>query len=401
VIGAVALVGAVGLPCAAHAQDSESGGLHLGQFWVLPTLEAGAFYDSNPNLEPSGEGSSGGAYVAPTIEAKSDFNRHALNFALGAEHFQYFNDDVEEDARTNFFGKAQSRLDIRHDLILNSGIRGGLFEDNPHFRNEPFEDVTDLITPANASEPDHYSVVDTWSALTKVFNRLAVTADVAYHTADFDDLELVGGGTLDQDFRDVNRYDVGGRAGYEFSPGYSVFVDGHYNDRLYDTNENDSHGWRALTGVAFEITNLLKGEVGVGYVAQDYDEGAEVSDVSYHLGLVWEPTQLMTVRLDGDRLVGESSLKGSPGTIETSIRALVDYEVLRTLTISPFVGATFQEFIDSPVEAQAIFAGVGADYEINRFLSVGFDYKFEDVQYSGEGADYNRHIVGVNAAAHF
>jgi hypothetical protein len=366
----------------------EGRGMHFSRFWVLPTLEAGAFYDSNP-FAAADTGSSAGAYVAPNIEAKSDFGRHELNFNVGAEHYGYLQEDVE--ARTNIFGEADSRIDIRRDLVLTSAFRGGFFED----------DQGRLITPLGAAEPVTYSTLNSSSRLTKIFNRLAVSADAAYHTADYDDVAMVGGGTLDQDFRDVNRYDVGVRAGYLFSPGYSIFVDSHYNDRTYDTGVNDSTGWRALSGIQFEITRLLRGEASVGYMAQDYDTGVEVSDFSYHVGLIWNPTMLMTVRLDGDREVGESSLAGSPGTIATSLKAAVDYEVLRTLIVTPFVGMTFDEYIASAVEGRSLHAGIDADYRVNRFLSVGFDYKFEDVEYTGGGTGYDRHIVGVNATAHF
>jgi hypothetical protein len=237
--------------------------------------------------------------------------------------------------------------------------------------------------------------------LDKTFNWLAVSADVAYHTADYEDVRALGGGTLDQDFRDGDIFVVGGRAGYIFSPGYSIFVDAHYNDRNYDTGFNDSTGWRVLSGVEFEITNLLTGEVGAGYMQQDFDTGDEVSDFSYHAGLIWKPTPLMTVRLAGDRYVGESSLAGSPGPIATTVFTAIDYEVLRTLVGTPFAGIAFQDYISSSIDAQSIFAGIGADYDVNRFLSIGFDYRFEDVDYSGGGVDYDRHFVGVNATAYF
>ena len=375
-------------------------GLHFSRFWVLPTLETGAFYDSNP-LTVSGGDSSFGAYVAPNIAAKSDFSRHALNFRVGAHHSEY-SDDVE--ARTNLFGEADSRIDIHRDLVLTSGVRGGLFEDSQGVLSAPLgavEPVSDLITPLGAAEPVTYSTLDLWSKIHKVFNQLAVSADVGYHAADYDDVPMVGGGTLDQDFRNGHGYEAGGRAAYLFSPGYSLFVGAHYNERIYDTGENDSTGWRALSGVEFEITRLLRGEVGAGYMMQDFESGAEASDFSYHAALIWNPTMLMTVRVDGDRIVGESSLAGSPGTIATSLRAGVDYEVLRSLIIAPFVGVAFEDFISSSVDAQSVYAGIRANYLVNRFLSVGFDYRFEDVRYSGADGDYDRHIVGVNAAANF
>jgi hypothetical protein len=368
---------------------NDSPGIHLYPFWILPSVETGVYYDSNSDEQPHGSGSAG-AYIAPHISAKSDFGRHALDFNLGAQHYEYFEDDT--NARTNFFGDAQTRLDIRRDLILTSGIRGGFFEN----------DITgDEKTPLGAAELVPYRDLEGWSRLSKVFNRLAVSVDGRHYVADYDDVDMIGGGVLDQDFRDHHENEVGGRVGYLISPGYSIFVDGHANDRNYDTGGDDSTGWRALGGVEFEVTRLLRGEIGAGYMTQNYDTGPTVSDVSYHLGLIWNPTMFMTVRLDGDRQVSESDVADSPGTVETSINAAVAYEVLRSLVVTPSAGVSFDDYIASPLESRSLHAGLDADYLVNRFLSVGFDYRFEDVDYAGGGADYDRHIVGVNAKAHF
>jgi hypothetical protein len=313
---------------------------------------------------------------------------------------EYFDD---EESRSNLFGDLDTVLEIRHDLILTSGVRGGYFEDR-YADPEILLDypLGNLITPLGAADPVTYTTFEGWSSLEKTFNWLAVSADVAYHTADYEDVDAIGGGTLDQDFRDGDIVIVGGRLGYLFSPGYSVFVDAHYNDRNYDSGIGDSTGWRGLAGVAFEITNLITGEASAGYMHQDFhDTGDEESGFSYHVGLNWNPTPLIVVKLAGDRYVGESSVANSPGTIATTFLASVDYEVQRTLHVTPFIGVGFEDYVDSPLEDDAIFAGIGADYDVNRFLSVGFDYRYENVDYSGGGTDYDRHFISVNATAYF
>jgi hypothetical protein len=380
-------------------QAQEERGHQLGRWWVLPSLEMGGFYDSNPSASGDDTDGSTGVYVAPNIEAKSDFERHSVSFELGGRHMEY----VEgEESRSNLFGSADTHLEIKHDLILTSGVRGGYFEDR-YADPEVLLDnpLGDFATPLGAADPVTYTTFEAWSSLEKTFNRLSVSADAAYHTADYEDVDALGGGTLDQDFRDGDIVVVGGRAGYLFSPGYSMFVDAHYNDRSYDSGIGDSSGFRALSGLKLEITNLITGEVGVGYMHQDFDTGDEESGFSYHVGLTWNPTQLMIVRLAGDRYVGESSIADSPGTIATTFIASVGYEVLRTLVVTPFVGVGFQDYVSSPLEEEAIFAGVGADYDLNRFLSIGFDYRYENVDYSSGGTDYDRHFIGVNATAYF
>jgi hypothetical protein len=360
-----------------------TGGLHLHPFWVQSSVEAGAYYDTNPGKD----GGSAGGRLSSNLQAKSDFSRHALNFVLSAEHLEYFDDDI--DPKTNFYGGADTRIDIHHDLILTAGIRGGLFQD----------DWTKVDTALGAAEPVPYSTINAWSTLTKTFNRVAVSGDVNYRAVDYEDVEMIGGGTLDQDFRDGHEIGSGGRLSYSFSPGYSVFFDAHLNARDYSSD--DSVGLRTLGGVAFEITSLISGDVGVGYIAQDFDSSEQASTYSYHLGLVWDPTPLVSVRLSGDRIIDDPSIAGSPGSVESNLQAALDYEVLRTLVVSPVVGLRYNDYLDSILESRSLWAGISANYQVTRFLSLGMRYWFEDVDYTSGGADYERQVVGVNAQTNF
>src|SRR5687767_14772659 len=67
-------------------QAQEERGHQLGRWSVLPSLEVGGFYDSNPSASGDDSDGSTGAYVAPNIEAKSDFDRHSVSFELGGRH---------------------------------------------------------------------------------------------------------------------------------------------------------------------------------------------------------------------------------------------------------------------------------------------------------------------------
>ncbi len=63
-----------------------------------------------------------------------------------------------------------------------------------------------------------------------------------------------------------------------------VFGDFEYNWRDYDgTVIPDSDGWRALAGVEMEITQLVAGEISVGYMEQTYDQF--IGPVDHHVGL--------------------------------------------------------------------------------------------------------------------
>ncbi|GEM_PF-2235025 len=367
-------------------------GLHAGSYWLFPTVEAGYFFDSNPLARSHDKKSSNGLYTAANVEAKSDFSRHALNFYGGVEHYEYL--DVSGQSHTNGYGGTDFRIDVRRDLVILGGVDGGYFH----------ETLDDVNTPENADEPIPYTELAGWGSINKAFNRIAVSLGAAYSTLDYSSVKAKGGGRLDQDYRDSEILVGGGRLSYLFSPGYRIFGDFRYNDRHYrNATDDDSHGYRALGGVAFEITRLLAGEVGLGYMWQDYDRSSEGTrdGFSYHLGLTWTPTPLITVNLDGDRMIADSSIEDDPSRIATTLGASIDYEFRRNIIISPAFAIANNDYSHSSNDNTSYEAGLDVEYYLNRHLAVGANYNYLKRDYKMDASDYDRHLVGVNAKARF
>ena len=364
-------------------------GMRAGQFWILPTVETGYFFDSNVFGEAVKPNSGSGIYVSPQVAVRSDFGRHALNMRVGLDHYEYF--DFSSQSRTNVNGELDGRIDVRRDLVILGGVRGGLFQQTAHDLEYPL--------PGAVFKPGDYTTVETWGSINKAFNRLSVSAGVAYKMYDYDDID-----GFDQDYRDSDVVTVGGRMGYLFSPGYRVFGDFRYNWRDYDNGFiSDSEGWRALGGVEFEITHLLWGTVAVGYMEQDYRNPLTPTarGFSYHAGLVWNPTRLMTVYLDADRTVEDSAITGR-GRLQDAVELKVDYEVLRNVMLTTMAGIAYNDYEASPLEDFRYKGGVQLDYRMNRFLSVGARYDYTYSDFEGPGfADWDRHLVGLYAKARF
>ena len=218
-------------------------GRRAGQFWLLPSVETGVFYDSNVFAQSSGEVSDGGWYVSPTLDLKSDFGRHALDVRVGANHFSYF--DTSGQDFTNVEGDANLRIDIQRDFVATLGIAG--------FIGEEQVSETELPLVPGQTGTRNRDEVEFRGTLNKSFNRFQVAVGAAHKIYNFDDV-----GAIDQDFRDGTVTTTGGRVSYAFSPGYAWYGDFRYNWRDYDLGTlGDSEGWRALTGVQFEITRLV------------------------------------------------------------------------------------------------------------------------------------------------
>jgi hypothetical protein len=230
---------------------------------------------------------------------------------------------------------------------------------------------------------------------------MAVTARGGYGRTTYDNVE-----GFDQSGRDRDIFTTGGRLGYIVSPGTRIFGNFDYNWRNYDGMLiPDSQGWRAYGGVQTEITHLIAGEVGIGYMEQTYDQFAGPSTTAsgwtYHAGLTWNPTRLMTVNADADRTVEDSTID-TQGRIQDKFRLSLDYEVMRTLLASPWVGLIVNDYESRPIDDYNYQAGLNIDYKMNRYLSIGgrYHYTYNDRSLPGV-SDYDRHLVGFYAKARF
>jgi len=364
-------------------------GLRAGQFWVLPDIETGYFYDSNVFGESTGVDSSSGIYVSPSISVNSDFGRHKLNLKAGLDHYEYF--DFSSQSYTNFDGEADGRYDVNGDTAILGGLRGGKFTQNPGDFEYPIA--------GRPTSPGDYYGFETWGAVQHAFNRVLVSVGAAFDWFKYDN---VGG--VPQSFRDGNVVTTGGRLSYLFSPGYRIFGDFRYNWRDYDgVRIADSDGLRALGGVEFEVTRLISGALGIGYAEQTYDLAGSptTSAFSYHGSLIWNPTPLMTVRLAADRTIEDSTIDRR-GRIQDAVLIGLDYEILRTLIFSPSIGISNNDYSNTSLEDLRIEVGAELEYQMNRFISVGSRYKYSYTDNTGPGLlDWDRHLVGVYAKARF
>ncbi len=365
-------------------------GLRAGQFWVLPDVETGYFYDSNVFGESVGQDADSGIYVSPSVSMRSDFGRHQLNLKAGLDHYEYF--DFSSQSRTDFDGELDALFEVSSDTVVKAGLKGGQFHQEPGDFEYPV-----LGSPTS---PGAYYGFDTWGSIAHTFNRLTVSVGAAFDWFKYDAVDATP-----QSFRDGNVVTTGGRMSYLVSPGYRIFGDFRYNWRDYDEAIiADSDGWRALAGVEFEVTRLVSGELGIGYTEQTYDLAGSptISAVSYHGAVIWNPTPLMTVRLDADRTIEDSTYIGSTSRIQDAVKLGVDYEILRELVFSPSVGFAFNEFDTSSRDDFRIEAGAELEYRVNRLMSVGSRYKYSYNDVTGPGlTDWDRHLVGVYAKARF
>ena len=376
------------------ADRNQGRGIRQGQFWVLPEVASGLLIDTNVRATPGGTVDDEAFFITPNIKVKSDFGRHEVAAEAAVKHIEYFS--LSPESRTEAFGKLQTRIDITRDLNAYLTAKGGVFQ----------EERGAIVQPTATRSPVEYNRVDLAGKLVKTFNRLKLSGGVHYSLFDYGDGRTFAGANFDQDFRDFDRIEAGGRMSYNVSPGYSVFGDLRFTARDYDgpaTTNRSSQGFRALGGVEFELGRLLRGEAGIGYNYVDYNSAlfGEHSALTFLVALTWNPTPLMTVNLDAKQRFEDTTIPGLSGSDQSYVHLSLDYEVLRRLIVSPHLRFVYDSFNSSSVKGYTLGAGLRAEYEINRYLGVGVNYLYTDRDFTGFALDFERHQAGLYLKARF
>ncbi|MDP2620653.1 MAG: outer membrane beta-barrel protein [Hyphomicrobiales bacterium] len=358
-------------------------GGRVGSFFIYPSLTESLLFDDNVYATNTGEVSDTILRSRARLAIRSDMPRHALNFDFAVDNFTYFDNSGEN--RTDVEAGSNGRIDIDHSLNLAGSARAGWLH----------EERGSADSPGAAAEPVSYSRFEGSISLNKQFSRLGLSVGGAVQSLDYSDVAAVGGGTIDQDFRDGEVFTALVKAAYEFSQGYRAFAQVEGNKRDFRNNK-DSTGIELRGGIEFEISRLVLGEVSAGYLHQDYDTPglADVDGAAFRGALLWNPTPLATVALSAERRVSETTVAGASGRLETVLDGKVDYEVLRNLILSSSIRHGIGEYGGTGRRDQTLTAGLALEYLINRYLAATAFVEHRRRDSNVAGLDYESNRIG-------
>ncbi|HUD51414.1 outer membrane beta-barrel protein [Parvibaculum sp.] len=363
-------------------------GIRAGAFLILPKVDVSETYNDNIYATDTNEDSDFITAVSPQIDIKSLWSRHALNFNAGLSKYWY-NDHVSEN-RLDWNVGADGRLDVLRDTFFTGGV---------DYR-QAHEDRGSPNSPSAAAEPTEYNLFDASLGLNQRFNRVTARLTGTYDNYDYKDAPQVGGGTLDQDFRDRDEYLGALRVGYDVSPDTNVYVQGSLNKRSYDETtptDRSSDGYAAVVGSEFKLSRLAEGGLYVGYQHQDYDSAnfSSTSGIAYGANVNWFVTTLTTVRFSASSTIDETIDPAASGYTAQMVGIGIDHELLRNLVLSGDIGYENDDFGDNPREDDIYSALIGASYLLNQNFAVGINYGFIDRNSNLPGRDYTQNRVGI------
>jgi len=368
----------------------EASGVRAGSFILLPQVEAGVGYISNvysSSINPKGDGY---AYVAPSIVAKSDWSRHAVIVAAGADFQRYFK--LGSENHTDWYVEGQGRLDIVGDSNI-AFIQRFAKTTEPRYA-EGF--------PDDAAEPVPVRTMASTVRGTYQGARVRLIGAGSYTRLNYADVDSLAGGIVDQDYRDRHIARISGRAEYAFTPDAAVFVQvSHarikYNHFTLPIDNRSADENQVLAGVSMDLSGVMRGTFGVGYVRRNFDLATYGKSDGFvaDARVEWFVTQLTTVTATVHRYLRDSAVRGAGGYFDNQIGLRIDHELLRNLLL--FAQAEFRHDKYQRIDRRdnITFVGGGARYLMNPSWELGGRVEYTDR--SSHGADGGRNVNELRA----
>ncbi len=361
---------------AAAAGDSSEGtpappGMQLGGFRLHPSLTFYDGYDDNVFRTDTNALDSFLVTINPSLTLASNWGEH--EFDIDADLTQYLYRNTRDENHTNFDVGGGGRLHVADGWIA----------DGRASYTATHELRTSVDLPLAAITPARYTILHADADIVHARGRLSIRAGGRYDEYNFDPTKLVGGTLLDNTDRDRHAYQGYVQGGYEFSPGYSAFLRASYNHRKYtlpqDRNgiDRNSDGYAIDAGVDMLLTRLIEGNVFAGYSVQRYNAPlGQVGGLDYGLNLTWYPTQLLTVRLNGQRTIGETTIANAAANDEKTISGEISYAFRRDVSLRVDAGYISDRYSGSGRSDETVQAGAGAKYVTNEYMSWDLHYQY-------------------------
>lgn len=347
--------------------EYQAQGVRAGSFLLYPKLELGAGVTDNAYQVDTNKDGDVYALIAPSIAANSNWSTHELNFNAGARLRRFASETPRNE--TNYNVDVSGRLDATRSLNFNTLLR----------TSRSTEARSSAASPQDAAESIQFQ--QTTASIGGTFAGARIRGQVAVSVDDFNfsDVRAFSGATINQQGRDQTLLRTTARGEYAVSPDTSLFLQGGYTDTSYrrpltlGIPNRDSTEFNVIGGASFDLSALIRGGIGIGYVDRRYQAPIyrDISGLSAEARVEYFPTQLTTIGLNVRRAVQDSAFGTSSGFFATAAALRVDHELLRNVLLNAQVGYEQDDFVNQDSRSKILRYSVGGRYLLNRNFGFG------------------------------
>lgn len=366
-------------------------GLHLGSFYIYPSLRVEGMYDDNALARNDDRRSDFATTVSPQVRVRSDFSRHLLGAEAGAIVTRYAQESTEDSDQ--FFVRGNGRYDVNRDLNLAGRLEFLRLQ-------ESREDPEDL----GRDQPSKFNRFGGYLQVNRSVNRLRLSLGGGAAYLDY----LPSGDQQSDNDRDRTDLSLAAKLSYAQSPRLSVFVGTQLVDQRYDAEvdrngvERDRTQVSLTNGLDIDFTNVLFGEVfyGIGYTT--FADSAFEARTAFVFGanLTWNVTELTTIQVTGERDFGPTTLSQASVDLRTILGVRVDHELFRNVIVGASAGYRNSIFEGSQVEDDEYRLGGRVSYLMNRKLTLDARYDFSTRSSTAAEREFDRNRFTLGLTLH-
>jgi hypothetical protein len=367
-------------------------GLRLGALRLFTEFGQSIGYDTNPARTRNAGRGDVFSRSEGSVRLQSDWSRHDFSLNLRGGFDAYRRDSTNDSPSGE--ANAALRLDATGDTRITLGARGSLDTERPGG-----VDIADTITNRTAIV-DYAGSIALDHEPGRVRLGLRGTMGRTEHASG----RGADGARISQRERDLTRYEIAARAGYEITPGLIPFAEIAIDRRRYDRAGADgtrrsSTGLTGLVGTRFELTRLITGEISGGYQQRRYDAPGrrELTGFVADAALEWQISPLTRVRLSGFSRLAETTRADSRATRAKGVAIDLEHALRYRLLARASYAHEIERFGAGGPTERTHRAGIGFDYTLNRHGVISLDYRWESQRSSepGGGYDAGLYLLGM------
>ncbi len=364
-----------------------------GGLVIAPELRLQEIFNDNVFADPEDQTIDLITVVEPRVRVRSNWSRHRLDGLAFVQRRQFL--DNTEESETTFGGEVGGELEITERDDLDANVE---------FLREEEDRTAPEFEIVEEEEDERTSVTEVIGdfGYDRRFNRVAVGLDTRIDRTAF--------GAESEDFRENTFYRFASTLAYVPSPSLSLFVRPFYALREFDeetfidddgelSDNRDSTLFGGSVGTAFEITDVIFGEVAVGVFREDFDsdEFEDFTSLSTEGAIEWNVTSLTTVVGEIERDSEATQQLGASARVRTTAEVGVEHELLNNVILLGDALYERNQFEGIDLDDDEVELRVGTQYFVNRSLFVTADYRFRNRSSTDESRDFtiNTFTLGV------
>lgn len=309
--------------------DYDPIGGRLGSFFLYPRLDASVIYTDNLRATQTDNISDATFDMRPSVDLVSNWSRDYLDTRVFYD--KAFHATTSSENYDQYGASAASRLDFGRDTHL-------FLSGNASHSVEPRTDINSINA---AASPISYANYGAGANLVTTFNRLTLSGTTSVNLQRFEDAVTASGAPLDQQYRNNTVLDVSLEGRYQLGVSTSAILHIErsqidYTDNQFTGFDRNSVAYTIQAGLGLRITDLIQGDVRVGYLTQNNKDPRflDTSGIALSVNLTYNVTPTTTIRLFADRSIEPGGSTLTTGNIRSTGSVTVEHELLRNLILT-------------------------------------------------------------------